>query len=363
MYPEQIAKKEAQLRAALVSMEPFDLERTRTSPEQGFRNRAKMVVTGTLEKPVIGLAGESQLDEGRELLNCPIHHPKLNALMAAMPAFITLAQLIPYQIQAQSGELKGLIEFYSPKSQQMYLRFVLRSKECVSRLKKHLSVLQNQFPELVCISANIQPIPHAILEGREEILLTPESTIVHRLGRTDGDLNLRLAPQAFVQTHFELSEQLYQTASDWIHEVRPNKLLELYCGQGAFSFSAARSAHEILGVELNPDAVKTANALADEQGLKHLHFIAADATSVERELDYFSPEMILANPPRRGLGESVVLIERAAPKNWIYSSCSIETMAADLKKLAHLYRLKRVQIFDLFPHTRHFETLAWLERH
>lgn len=340
-YTEQLAKK-----SGGSEIEP--------SREQGFRNRAKMSVTGTSELPIIGLTGEKDLDQGRELLHCPIHHPKLNEVIAALPEFIREYNLIPYNIGSKKGELKGLILFYSPLSDQMYLRFVLRSKECVSRIIKLLPKLQSRFPHLVCVSANIQPVPHAILEGKEEIFISSQHFIEHKL----GDLTLNLAPQAFVQTNAEVATKLYQTAAEWIAEIRPKKMLELFSGQGAFSFFAASSADEILGIEINEDAVRTANETAIRLGLKHVHFQCRDA----KDAPSMGADLILVNPPRRGLGDSIQIIKEAAPQHLLYSSCSAESLEKDLQALSEMYLVNKRKIFDLFPHTAHFETLVLLSK-
>lgn len=355
-YPAQLRKKEAELRARLSFLEPFELRATTSSSEQGFRNRAKMAVTGTLENPVIGLHGENELDRGRELLTCPIHHPRLNEIFQALPEFIRKYRLIPYQIQSRTGELKGLIAYHAAGSGESYLRFVLRSKECVARLQKMLPELREKFPSLVCVSANIQPIPHAILEGPEEILITEQSSIDHRI----GDVRLRLAPRAFVQTNSEVATRLYQTASSWISEVRPARAMELYCGQGAFGFVAAAHVSSWLGIEINEEAVRTANETARVLGHAHLSFKCLDATQVGDELARFAPDLVLANPPRKGIGAGAELVMKSLPRDFIYSSCAIDSLAQDLEKLKDKYELLRVQIFDLFPHTEHFETLAWL---
>jgi 23S rRNA (uracil747-C5)-methyltransferase len=353
-YAQQLKSKEKALQKLLGSL---SLEPSTTSDPRGFRNRAKMSVTGTLESPIVGLVGEVALDQGRELLDCPIHHEKLNALLGRLPEYITTYQLTPYSIQEQGGELKGLIAFFSPESQQMYLRFVLRSQESVARIKKLIPVLQSEFPELVCISANVQPIAHAILEGPEELILTNQKTISHRIGA----LELQLAPQAFVQTNFEVAKKLYQTAAEWIQEAGAIQMLELFSGQGAFSFFAERSVKKALGIEINKSAVKTANETAQSLGLSHVSFKCADVTQIDAEIEKFAPDLILVNPPRRGLTSSVELIRKSGAKNLIYSSCLLESLESDLGKLSDLYCVKKAKIFDMFPHTGHFESLVWLQ--
>jgi 23S rRNA (uracil747-C5)-methyltransferase len=357
-YATQLSHKEKQLCEALSFFPYLSLEKTTESPQLGFRNRAKMSVTGTLENPIVGLLGENHLDQGRELLDCPIHHPALNQLFTQLPDFIRKARLTPYRISERTGELKGLIAFYSPGSDQMYLRFILRSKEGVSRISKYLPELQANCPLLACISVNLQPVPHAILEGPEEIILTNQKMIEHRI----DSLPLKLSPQSFVQTNAQVAESLYKTAASWLAESRSKKVLELFCGQGTFSFVAEKNAGQFLGIEINPEAVKLATAMAKDLGLVHLKFQCADATQPQKEIENFSPDLILVNPPRRGLAQGVRLIQNARPQNLIYSSCHIESLTMDLKQMADCYQIKKVKLFDMFPHTRHFETLIWLQK-
>ncbi|MBC7692962.1 MAG: methyltransferase domain-containing protein [Methylotenera sp.] len=366
-YLAQIAEKEGLIRSRLAFLGDVQLEPPALSALTGFRNRAKMTVTGSVTHPVIGLVGESELDQGRELLECPVHHPRLNELISFLPAWLARAGVEPYQIRERTGELKGLIAFHSPRGKseleaaEMYLRFVLRSRACLDRLRKNLPELLARFPDLKCVSANLQPIPHAILEGHEEVYLTERRTISHRLGA----VVLKLSPQAFVQTNVSVAVALYQKAAEWIQELGPSRFLELYCGQGAFSLTAAGSAaknFKALGIEINPDAVQSANETASDLGLSQVSFRCLDATKVGQELKEFAPELVLVNPPRRGLGEGVELLKSALPENLLYSSCSLPSLEADLRALEPFYSLKKVQLFDLFPHTHHFETLVWLVR-
>jgi 23S rRNA (uracil747-C5)-methyltransferase len=358
-YAEQLLQKERTLKEALSFAASIALKPTIQSPIQGFRNKAKLSVTGSREEPILGITGVDKIDEGRALLSCPIHHPKLNQVIEALPQFIREYNLIPYQIEARTGELKGVILFYSEATDEMYLRFVLRSKECVSRLIKMLPVIQTRFPFLKIVSANLQPVPHAILEGREEIFISDLHTIHHQI----GNLKLQLAPQAFVQTNVEIATHLYQTAADWIKAVKPKVMADLFCGQGPFSFFAAESAEKIVGIEVNADAVKTANETAKELGLTHLSFKCVDVAKAQSTFEQTGADLALVNPPRRGLGqEGITMLVNQPPDYLIYSSCSYESLARDLQALSSVYTLQKAQIFDLFPHTAHFETLVQLKK-
>jgi 23S rRNA (uracil747-C5)-methyltransferase len=356
-YPEQLRNKETRLKDRLKNWTEIDYRPTIGSREQFFRNKAKMVITGTLLEPIIGLAGEEKLDAGKDIRNCTLHSPPITHLLNALPEFIQLAKLVPYGIELKTGELKGLIIYYSNDTSAMYLRFVLRSKESLDRIKKNLGSLTSKFPELECVSANIQPIPHAILEGPEEIFFTEKNYIHHQLSQ----IHMKLQPQGFVQTNQEVATKLYATAAEWMKELKIHRFTELFCGQGAFSFFASAHVKEALGIEINPDAVARANDTAQEAALNHLKFVASDASLVKEEVTRFAPDLVLANPPRRGLGQALELFKKGEFRYFIYSSCNAETMAHDLEELKSVYRPVKAQLFDMFPHTEHFETLVLLK--
>lgn len=357
-YDDQIRLKEENLIKELNPLQFPQLLPTVTSSPAQFRNKVKLSVTGTSDNPIIGLLGEDNFDAGREILNCPLHLKKINEVLPKIKMFITLAKLIPYQISSKNGELKGLIIFFSEKSSEMYLRFVCRSKESMTRIQKYLPSLMTEVSELKSVSMNIQPTPHAILEGEEEISLTANASINYHLAH----LKLTLNPKAFTQTNQQISEKLYATAANWISDLKIDKFLELFCGQGAFSFFSAPFIQEGLGIEINSSAVIQANETAQNLNLHHLHFKCADAQNVLDDIKKFNPSLLLVNPPRRGLGESIQIIKDQRPPFIIYSSCSYQTLAKDLKTLDAFYQIKKIQIFDMFPHTAHFETLLLLKR-
>jgi 23S rRNA (uracil747-C5)-methyltransferase len=345
-YAEQISNKEKLLKTALPGN--VNLDPAVTSAEQGFRNKAKLIVSGTFENPVIGLID-------REILDCPIHHPAINELIHDLIPFITEAKLDPYLISEKKGELKGLIIYHGDET---YLRFVVRSREPLDRIKKHLPSLLQKHADLASVSVNIQPIHQAVLEGEVEILLGPRDSI----SQSYNGVSLRLRPRAFVQTNQKVAEKLYATAASWVKELEIEKFLELFCGQGAFSFHCAGFVKEARGVEINEEAVKMANESAHDLGLNHLKFMSMDARKALGVIKAFHPDLILVNPPRRGLAESVSVLTENSPQWIIYSSCDVSSLARDLKELSPQYEIKRARLFDMFPHTSHFESLVLLQR-
>lgn len=356
-YADQIKRKELKLTEALRDQKGIEILPAATSMPNQFRNKAKFTVTGTLDEPIIGLLGEDNLDQGREILYCPLHTIGINELAQKLLPFIQLTKLTPYSIAERRGELKGLILFSSQEN-EFYLRFILRSKESLDRIKKNLPQLKKDFPKLKVVTANIQPIPHAILEGPEEIFLSHEEYLNHQM----GTIEFKIGPKGFVQTNQDIAMKLYSQAAAWASDLDINTFVELFSGQGAFSFFIQSMVKNAIGIEIDPEAVKAANSSAKEAGLDHLKFIAQDASKLQNELKKLSPDLLLVNPPRRGLGEALPLIMNSEAKFLIYSSCSLESFAKDLKQLNQSYELKKIQLFDMFPHTEHFETLALFYR-
>lgn len=356
-YPLQLQSKLDKLSHLLAFSSDFTMLPPVASANQGFRNKAKLAITGTMEAPILGLLGENDLDAGRDIKGCGLHHPQITGLLQGLPELIAKASLRPYQIKSKTGELKGVIVYYSPEADSMYLRLILRSKESLDRIRKHAAGFMQAHPAIKSLSANIQPVPHAILEGEEEIFFTPLHYIPHKI----GDIEMTLHPQGFVQTNQEMAARLYSTAAEWVKELAPQKFMELFSGQGAFSFFIQKNVKEATGIEINQEAVARANQTAQELKLDHLKFIAKDAALVSEEIKSFAPEVILVNPPRRGLAQAVEVIRDSGCRYFIYSSCNAETLAQDILKLKDHYQVIKVQLFDMFPHTEHFETLVLLQ--
>jgi 23S rRNA (uracil747-C5)-methyltransferase len=356
-YEHQLQLKSEKLSKLLAHFPLIEQLPSVPSERQGFRNKAKFTVTGTLENPIIGLTGESELDKGREITNCLLHHPEINKILQQIPSFIEKAKLVPYQIKSKTGELKGIIVYFSQESQEMYLRLILRSKESLDRIKKNSSFFIHEKSLVTCLSANIQPIPHAILEGEEEIFFTENHFIHHQM----GEIRMTLHPQGFVQTNQKIAQKLYMTAANWVQEIKPHTFVELFSGQGAFSFFIQSFVTKAVGVEINPDAVRRAHLTASENQWNHLSFIAQDAGAVLKEVLSLRPDILLVNPPRRGLGQAIELVKKIQSPYFIYSSCNAETLAQDLEELKTHYSPLRSQLFDMFPHTDHFETLVLLK--
>ncbi|MCL3862477.1 23S rRNA (uracil(747)-C(5))-methyltransferase RlmC [Actinotalea sp. K2] len=325
-----------------------------TGPERAFRNKAKMVVGGTVREPTLGILDPR--GHGVDLRDCGLYPESLQASLGVLAAFVVRAALTPYDLSSRTGELKHLLVTESPDGELM-VRFVLRSQEPVARIRKHLPWLLQTLPGLVVASVNLLPEHRAVLEGEREIVLTERSTITLRVNGID----LHLRPQSFFQTNTEVAAALYRQARTWVEELAPPSVWDLYCGVGGFALHCAAPGREVLGVEVSAEAVASATLSAREAGLGGVRFTAGDATA-HALAGGPAPALVIVNPPRRGIGAELAgWLERSSVEHVVYSSCNAESLARDLAAMPSLAP-RRAQLLDMFPQTAHYEVLTLLER-
>lgn len=353
-YPQQLSDKQTQLTQLLDGMPVADWRPPVTSAQQGFRNKAKMVVSGSVEKPLFGMVARD--GEPVDLCACPLYPASFAAVFDVLKPFIARAGLTPYNVARKRGELKFLLLTESTQGGMM-LRFVLRSHSKLAQLRAALPWLQQQLPQLQVISANIQPVHMAILEGEEEMALTPEQALPERF----NDVPLYIRPQSFFQTNPQVAAALYATARDWVAELPVHSMWDLFCGVGGFGLHCAMPQMQLTGIEISAEAIACAQQSAQQLGLEQVSFAALDSTQFATGHTSV-PQLVLVNPPRRGIGaELCAWLSRTAPDYILYSSCNPASMAQDIARLAD-YDISRVQLFDMFPHTAHFEVLTLLRR-
>lgn len=343
----QLSDKEAHARSLVPA--PTWLT-TIAGPDAGFRNKAKMAVGGTAAAPTLGILDREH--HGVDLRDCGLHSPGVSSALSVVAAFITQADLAPYDVTTRRGELKHVLLTESPDGELM-LRLVVRSTSDEARIRKHLPWLLSSLPSLRVVSLNVQPSHAAVLEGEREIVLTPSAALPMRL---EG-LDLALRAQGFFQTNTFVAAALYAQARAWVSALEPATVWDLYCGVGGFALSCTANGRSITGVELSVEAVAAASATAPPG----VSFVAGDATEWALAQPA-SPDLVIVNPPRRGIGPALSdWLEASDTSHVIYSSCNAATLADDLARMPSL-RPVEARVLDMFPHTTHYEVIVLLAR-
>lgn len=350
-YAEQLKLKNDHLHTLLDSYQPQEWLKPATSQLKGFRNKAKMVASPSWDGVVLGIA------EDVSLIECPLYSASMQKALHTIQEWLRELGVKGYDVRLRKGELKYVLLTRSQSSGGMMLRFVLRSHGIIGRLKNALDDLMERITDLQVVSVNIQPVHMAILEGEEEIFLTEQQRLEERL----NNVPLFIRPKSFFQTNPEVAEKLYRTASEWANESSPKILWDLFCGVGGFALHCAAPDRHIVGIEIEPEAIECARASASQLEIENITFESLDAATFSATAGE-KPDLIIVNPPRRGLGEQICKwLGRIGAQRVLYSSCNAVSLAKDLETLSG-YSINRVQLFDMFPHTSHYEVLVELVR-
>ncbi|MGR5450840.1 23S rRNA (uracil(747)-C(5))-methyltransferase RlmC [Vibrio sp. PNB22_3_1] len=355
-YSLQVEQKDARLRAMFAPFSPKQWLTPVLSHKTQFRNKAKMVALGAAHQPTLGI---ENVQDGSplSLVNCPLYPDETQQFLSYLQDWIRVAGIPPYNKVKKKGELKFVLLTRAQNSGEFMLRFVMRSDSALERVRVNLPRLQQAFPNVTVVTVNIQPVHMARLEGEEEIFLTQQQSLLERLNHVP----LVIRPKSFFQTNPQVAEKLYATAQQWVAEIRPKTMWDLFCGVGGFGLHCASEHTSVTGIEIEAEAIASAKRSAAMMGIENLDFAALDSGSFSQSQEKM-PELILVNPPRRGLGASLAeQLELSGPKYVIYSSCNPETMAKDLLVMSN-YKILRCQWFDMFPHTDHTEAMMLLER-
>lgn len=325
----------------------------------GSRIRAKLAVTGTHEQAQIGFYDDHQTIVAVD--DCPLHHPLINEWTQRLPTIIREARLAPFDVQTNRGELKYVVMTCSPTHQQLMIQFVLRSREAVDRIRslwRRMTDAEKQ--SIPVISINLQPLRSSSITGTEEIPVSEQSSLPIRFGTTE----LLFGPRSFLQTNYEVAAALYDSAARILKEKAAEKLLDLYCGAGAFSLTAGADVRSVVGIDVSANAIANATEAALRNNRANAQFLCRSLAAItadrlaEREFD-----SIICNPPRRGLDvASIALIQTLKPQRLLYSSCNASTLQRDIQLLTTQYAIEHLQPFDMFPFTNHFEVLSLLCR-
>ncbi len=367
-YAEQLLRKRAALEAALGD-EP-ELARLPIGPVVpsarpfGYRHQAKLVLRAR-RRPRRG---------GREVLlgiyrprthsvapadRCPVHHPRLRRLLADVRKEVEDLGIPIYDERRREGALRYVVARTSSWLGESQLTLV----SAIDRppgLRPLLERLRRAHPDLRSVVLCVNPTHgNAILSDDLRPLFGPL-----RLGERFAGLVLEASPEAFLQAHPAMAGRIYATAARWLRPAAGDVVLDLCCGVGAVSLTLAPRVSQVLGVDAVPGAIACARRNALRLGLRRARFVLGDAADAERIVREarLPPDLVVANPPRRGLGAAAIAaLGRLRPRAIAYLSCDPRSLARDLAALVRQgFAVQRVRGFDMLPQTPHVEALALL---
>jgi 23S rRNA (uracil1939-C5)-methyltransferase len=316
----------------------------------GYRALAKLVVGEG------GLLGSYKpwTHEIADMQGCLVHAPEAERIVDAIRSIIQRAKEPP--------ELRYVLVRASLDEQKAIVTLVVR-REDAQGLEALASVLAMRSDVAMVVKhVNDSPGDELLGDGPHQVL-HEKTSLTERL----GDAQHVLLPGAFAQVNPLAAAELYRVVVSAI-EPLDRRVLDLYSGSGGISLQLAiAGAREVVAVEANKNAVHAARASlnlnsAVSERVELLESSAEEAMHAlsERRASF---DRLVLNPPRKGASREVLeSIIELAPDRVVYVSCEPKTLARDLEILGERFELHRLVPVDLFPHTRHVETVAVVRR-
>ncbi len=361
-YAEQLKQKEEKVRALVGKYGPVHPIR---GMEQPYHYRNKVISTfatgwgGKLTSGIYAANSHKVLP----VESCLLQDEVLDKTMQAVRAAANACRYQSYDEDKGTGLLRHCLLRRGVATGQVMVVLVT-AQPVLPGAKNFVKALLTEAAQrgvtVTTVVQNVNSRKTSVVLGEAEKVLYGKGFILDTLcGKTYA-----ISPRSFYQVNPAQTAVLYGLAVEAAKLTGKEVVLDAYCGIGTIGLTAADHAKQVVGVELNRDAVQDAIGNARHNGVKNARFFAADATRWIREAAAAGEkaDVIFMDPPREGsTPEFLASVARMAPKRVVYVSCNPVTLARDLATLTKLgYKAEGFTPVDMFPHTEHIETVVLL---
>ncbi len=359
-YAEQLAKKQAQAEALFGSFAPVAPILGAEEPLH-YRNKVHAAFGFDPQRRVVSGVYQPGSHVIVPVGDCLIEDETADRVIAAIRALLPKLKIPVYDERRGSGWLRHVLVRRGFATGELMVVLVAVSPVFKNQ-KAFLAELLAAFPAIRTVVLNVN-------DRFGPVVLGPKSKVLCGDGNIEDilcSLRFRLSPTAFYQINSAQCEKLYAKVIEFAALTGAETVLDAYCGVGTIGLCAAAQAKQVIGVELNREAVRDAIANAKLNGVKNAWFTAGDAGEYMEGMLRAGqrPDVVLMDPPRAGSDRRFLdALIRCAPPRVVYVSCGPDTLRRDLEILTRGgYRVEAVQPVDMFPFTEHIETVCLLSK-
>ena len=362
-YEEELRAKAQRVADALTRIGGLDFPQVPITPGPsvtGYRNKAQYPVALVRGKAQAGFFRQ-RTHEVIPVERCLIQGPEADQARETVIRWMRENHVPAYDEKTGKGLLRHIYVRTARATGQVLVCLVIngdgipQEKQLVHNL---LTDVKNW--TTVCLSIHKKP---------GNAVLGDKFVTIHGPGYIEDvlcGLRFRLSPRSFYQVNRDQAERLYETAIDLAGLTGRETVLDLYCGTGTITLALAKKAKRVIGVEIIPAAIRDARENAARNAVENAEFFCADASQAAKQFAQtgIRPDVIVVDPPRKGLDETVVdAMAQMSPEKIVYVSCDPATLARDLRRLeTHGYRTQTAQALDMFPRCAHVETVVLLSK-
>lgn len=359
-YREQLQIKTQRLEELLspfCRLEPFiPME----NPKH-YRNKVHAVFGQDGKHNVISGTYEEGTHKIIPIESCLIENEKADEIIGSIRGLLKSFKIRTYNEDTGYGLLRHVLVRTGKVSGQIMVVLVLSSPILPSK-NNFVKALLKLHPEITTVVVNVNNRNTSMVLGDKE-------QVIYGKGYIEDELcgkSFRISPKSFYQVNPVQTEKLYQKALEYAELTGTETVVDAYCGTGTIGMIASDKAGQVIGVELNSDAVRDARINAKRNNINNIHFYQNDAGKLLTEMASQDAEVdvVLMDPPRAGSSEDFLrAVTKIKPKKIVYISCNPQTLVRDLQYLVRNgYSVKRGVGVDMFPFTEHCEVCVELCR-
>lgn len=268
-----------------------------------------------------------------------------------------------YDEKKHTGELRHLVFRYSRSENECIVIFVVNSNKLSEKFKKLAKKVMAEFAHVKGCLVNYNTSKTNLIMTGETNKIQGENHIIEKI---DGK-TFKVSANSFFQVNIGSAQKIFDTVKNIIVEnYQAPRILDAYSGVSSFGIWLADVAKEVVSVEEAPSATKDAAENVVLNNITNLTALNGDAKVIFEDLvangEKF--DVTVLDPPRKGCEkESLDFAINLSSKAIIYVSCNPTTLARDLAYLhQNGFETKYIQPVDMFCHTYHIESVAWLEK-
>lgn len=359
-YKEQLKKKqkmEGKLLSGFGKVEPI----IGMEDPYYYRNKVHAVFDRDRKGNIISGTYEARSHRVVPVENCLIEDKKSQEIIRTIRSLLKSFKIKTYDEDTGYGLFRHVLIRRGFQSGEIMVVLVLGSPILPSA-NNFVKALRKEHPEIATVVLNINDRKTSMILGEREKVLYGKGFIRDQL----CGCTFRISPKSFYQVNPVQTEILYNKAIEFAQLSGKESVIDAYCGIGTISLIAAKHAKEVVGVELNKDAVRDAKLNARENKINNVRFCLGDAGEFMEAMATHgeSMDVLFMDPPRAGSDEKFMASAvKMGPEKIVYISCNPETLARDLKYLTKKgYQVKKIQPVEMFAFTEHVETVCLLSK-
>ena len=326
-----------------------------------YRNKVHAVYKHQKNGEIISGIYEEGTHKVVPVESCQIENQEADKVIQTIRKLAKSFKIKIYNEDSGYGLLRHVLIRYGRVTGEMMVVLVAASPIFPSK-NNFVKALRKEHPEITTVVLNINDKSTSMVLGERNIILYGKGYIEDEL----CGCRFRISPNSFYQVNPVQTEVLYQKAISLAGLSGKEKVIDAYCGIGTIGLIAASHCKEVIGIELNKEAVKDAIGNAKRNSIKNVRFYQGDAGDflVSMAQKGEKADVVFMDPPRAGSSEKFMeSAVKMGPEKIVYISCNPDTLERDLKYLTRKgYQVDRICPVDMFPFTDNIENVCLLSR-